>query len=315
MDLIKGIFVTLFISASICMTICHAINDKSEPLGIIHASDDLNLTTFPAAIDKAGMIQALDNKGLLVMGKRSFIVFAPSDTAFANSTEIELASLMENESELKRFLNHHIVWIDSSLNNITDMPILQTLEGGNLIIDFRAGLAIDGAKVLKSAYYDNGIVYAIDRVLMPNETVLGTSITEVTKQLGLEKFEEAINAVGFAERLNGQGLLGIKSLAEGPFTIFAPTDEAFANISAETLNKIGSEENGMITLLSYHIMDAKALQNLTNISSIKTLEGSSLAVNAEQNLIGGANVIGSRRYDNGIIYVIDRVLIPLKLAI
>ncbi len=90
-----------------------------------------------------------------------------------------------------------------------------------------------------------------------------------------------------------------------------------AQVPVKDRGDIGSdsEENGMITLLSYHIIDAKALQNLTNISSIKTLEGSSLAVNAQQNLIGGANVIASMRYDNGIIYVIDQVLVPIRLSI
>lgn len=315
MDSIKAVFAVLLISASMCTTSCFAINDKTEPLGIMQASINLNLTNFLAAIEKAGMIQALDNKGLLVMGNRSFIVFAPSDPAFANSTDIELTSLMENESELKRFLNHHIVWKDGSFINVTQTQILKTLEGENLTLNFKDGFAIDGANILKSANYDNGKVYVIDRVLSPNEPALGTSINEVAKRLGLEKFEEAIDSFGFAERLNGQGLLGIESLAEGPFTIFAPTDEAFANISADTLNTIVSKENGMITLISYHIVDANALQNLTNISSIKTLEGSSLAVNAKQNLIGGANVTASMRYDNGIIYSIDRVLVPIKLSI
>ena len=195
------------------------------------------------------------------------------------------------------------------------MPSLQTLDGQNLTIDTKDGLSINGAKILTSRGYDGGIVYVINQVLLPSEVEAGRGLVEVAEMLPLKKFIENINSAGLVERLNGQGLLGIESLAEGPFTIFAPNDEAFANVSTETLKTISSKDNGMIRLLSYHIVESKALQNLTNPTSVKTMEGSSLGVDPKQGLVGGANVIDSMRYDNGIIYVIDRVLIPLKLSI
>ena len=62
------------------------------------------------------------------------------------------------------------------------------------------------------------------------------------------------------------------------------------------------------------MVDAKDLVNLTDSNSVKTLEGESLAVDVGAGQVGGAHVLLSERYDNGIVYVIDQVLVPIRLS-
>ena len=62
------------------------------------------------------------------------------------------------------------------------------------------------------------------------------------------------------------------------------------------------------------MVNAKSLLNVTDSNSAKTMQGDSLAVDANMGLVGSANVLKSERYANGIVYVIDQVLVPIRLA-
>jgi uncharacterized surface protein with fasciclin (FAS1) repeats len=191
---------------------------------------------------------------------------------------------------------------------------LKTLEGENLTIDHDDGLKVNGAKVLESRSYDNGTVYVIDKVLLPEKTSdAGLGVIEAASELGTEKFAAALQDAGLVDTLNGQGLLGFETLSQGPFTVFAPSDEAFNNVPKAVMDSIEKKERGMTTLLSYHMVEASAL-NTTETGSVKTVGGESLPVDVRNGLVGGARVLDSKRYDNGIIYVVDQVLIPVKLS-
>ncbi len=292
----------------------NAQSNETAKYGIVQASNDLGLSTFSSAIESAGLAGTLDNKGVLVLGKGSFVVFAPSDGAFANATEIDISGIMANQTELKRVLSYHIVWNDGLFENISQVSSVETLQGENLTIGNSNGLTVNGAKVLQTKEYDNGTIYVIDSVLVPN-TTKSMGVVEAAADLGdLTTFTADIKSAGFVDRLNGQGLLGIGNLAEGPFTIFAPSNAAFDKAPKSVMDPINKNISLMRTLLSYHMVEAKALANLTNMGSVKTLEGDSLAVDPAMKLVGGANVLRSKRYDNGIIYEIDQVLIPVRLS-
>lgn len=70
----------------------------------------------------------------------------------------------------------------------------------------------------------------------------------------------------------------------------------------------------MIDLLGYHTVEAGELANMSASNSVKTLQGESLAVDVGAEQVGGAFVLKSERYDNGIVYIIDRVLVPIGLS-
>jgi uncharacterized surface protein with fasciclin (FAS1) repeats len=108
---------------------------------------------------------------------------------------------------------------------------------------------------------------------------------------------------------------GIGALAEGPFTIFAPSDDAFAKVPAAAMSALTGNKDDLRALLSYHIVSSDSAVNRTRLNSAKTLEGSSQAVDFKAGIVGGAKIIGAKRYANGIIYEIDQVLMPMKLSI
>ena len=281
-------------------------------VGVIDAASELGLKEFAAAMDGAGLADTLNNQGVLIIGPGSFVIFAPSDEAFAAVTDVDMNTIKENSTELKRILSYHVVWNDGRFENISELSSAKTMQGENLTIDNTAGMKVNGANVTVSKSYDNGTIYVIDKVLLP-KTASSQGVAEAANDLGAKKFASAINSAGLAETLNGQGLMGFVSLAGGPFTVFAPSDGAFDNAKA-TLGAISKKDAGMMNLLSYHIVDAKELLNMTKTNSAKTMQGDSLAVDLNMGLVGGANVLKSERYANGIVYVIDQVLVPIRLA-
>ena len=313
MGLNKGVLLAaLLISAMFISCYAGAVNVKSY--SVSDAAKDIgSLANFSAGIKQTGLSDTLDNKGILVFGNLSFMVFAPNDDAFANVTGVDLKA---NETALKNVLSYHIVGGGSNFGSLTNGSSLQTLMGENLTVSTKDGLSVNGAKVLKTKKYDNGTIYEIDEVLMPkNITGAGMGVVEAAKGLGLNTFVQAIQSTNLSDRLNGQGVLGIGALAEGPFTIFAPSEDAFAKVPAATLSAITGNKDDLRTLLSYHIVSSDSAVNRTRSNSVKTLEGSPQAVDFKAGIVGGAKIIGAKRYANGIIYEIDQVLVPMKLSI
>lgn len=116
----------------------------------------------------------------------------------------------------------------------------------------------------------------------------------------------AVEAAGLVETLKG----------EGPFTVFAPTDEAFARLPAGTVEYLLKPENKekLVAVLTYHVVSGKVMSGdvAGKKTTAKTVQGSTIDVDGMNGVrINGATVtqadIGA---DNGVIHVIDRVLIP-----
>ncbi|MDD2756218.1 MAG: fasciclin domain-containing protein [Methanothrix sp.] len=302
----------LFIAAMLCVGCSFAQDSEAAKSNLLDAANELGLTEFAAAIEGAGLADTLNNQGVLLIGPGSFVIFAPSDAAFAQVDDIDMNAVKENATELKRILGYHIIWNDASFENITELSSARTMQGENLTIDSIDGLKVNGANVTASKSYNNGTIYVIDRVLLPKTaSILG--VVEAANDLGAKKFAAAIKSAGLADTLNGQGLMGMESLSEGPFTVFAPSDSAFDATKA-TIDAISKKDAGMMNLLTYHMVNSKSLLNATDSNSAKTMQGDSLAVDANLGLVGGANVLKSERYANGIVYVIDQVLVPIRLA-
>ena len=278
------------------------------------AAKEMGIGNFSAAIESAGLAGILDNQGVLLMGEGSFIVFAPSDEAFAaaSASGYDLESLQESPSELKGLLYRHIIWNDGGFENISEITEAKSIQGENITLEHAPAMKVDGANVTSSLQYDSGTIYVIDRLLLPeSEGSLGAA--QAAKDLSAGKFAEALASSGLEETLSGQGLMGIGGLTSGPYTVFAPNDAAF-EAAKEAVDGIGQKEGGMQSLLSYHVVDAAELVNMTESNSVKTMYGASLPVDINASLVGGASVLASQRYDNGMVYVIDQVLVPIGLG-
>jgi transforming growth factor-beta-induced protein len=312
MTIEKGLLWSLLFAAMLCIGSSAAQNNETANLSVKDAASDLGLATFSAALESAGLTNTLNDKGVLLIGGGSFAVFAPSDEAFARVTELDMNSTMENQTELRRILGYHIVWNSGLFENISDVSSVQTLEGENLTLNSSEGQKVNGANITATRKYGSGTIYVIDRVLIPKKST-SQGVVNAANDLGAKKFASAVKAAGLSEVLDGQGPAGIGALSEGPFTVFAPSDAAYDKAKA-TLDSIAKKDAGTRTLLSYHIVDAKALLNKTDFNSVKTLSGDSIAIDVSAGNVGGAKVLKSERYDNGIIYVIDQVLVPIRLS-
>jgi len=111
----------------------------------------------------------------------------------------------------------------------------------------------------------------------------------------------AVQTAGLEEALSG----------EGPFTVFAPTDDAFDDLPPGTLDDLLEDEDALTDVLLYHVAEGEF--DVTEIESVETMQGEELPVDPTSDpiTVGDANIIGDRiETSNGFIYPIDEVLIP-----
>jgi uncharacterized surface protein with fasciclin (FAS1) repeats len=113
----------------------------------------------------------------------------------------------------------------------------------------------------------------------------------------------ALTAAGLVDTLKG----------DGPFTVFAPTDEAFAKLPAGTVEALLADKAKLTQVLTYHVVAGKVTAaDVVKLSSATTVQGGALVIDAAQGVkVNGANVVKADvMASNGVIHVIDTVLLP-----
>ncbi len=130
-----------------------------------------------------------------------------------------------------------------------------------------------------------------------------STIVETAVQAGqFSTLVKAIEAAGLVDTLKG----------EGPFTVFAPTDEAFAKVPEETLNALLADKEALTRVLTYHVVPGKVMSGDVQPGEVQTKAGQAITLRTE----GGVQVNDSRvvsadiSASNGVIHVIDSVLLP-----
>jgi uncharacterized surface protein with fasciclin (FAS1) repeats len=113
----------------------------------------------------------------------------------------------------------------------------------------------------------------------------------------------AVQAAGLVEVLKG----------DGPFTVFAPTDEAFAKLPEGTVESLLQDKEALTKVLTYHVVPGKVLAaDVVNLKSAQTVQGQSIAIDTASGVkVDNANVIATDVIaSNGVIHVIDAVILP-----
>ena len=131
-----------------------------------------------------------------------------------------------------------------------------------------------------------------------------SDIIDVAREAGsFTTLLAAIEAAGLTATLEG----------DGPFTVFAPTDDAFAALPEGTVEGLLADPDALTAVLTYHVVSGKAVAaDVTSLDSVTTLQGGSLSVSSANGVkVGGASVVAADvMASNGVIHVIDAVLIP-----
>ncbi len=260
--------------------------------------------TLLAAATAAGLVETLKSDGPLT-------VLAPTDDAFAALPAGTVEDLLkpENRDQLKAVLTYHVIPGRVTADQISKISSAITVQGQPVAVKTTEGrVQVNGANVVKADIEcSNGVIHVIDRVLLPSRDTANRDLVETAAAAGSFKtLVAAVKAAGLEKTLKGKG----------PFTIFAPTDEAFAKLPAGTVESLLKPENRdqLVAILTYHVVPgAITAENASKLRSAKTVNGKPLTLNATG---GGLNVGGAKvtatdiRASNGVIHVIDSVLIP-----
>jgi uncharacterized surface protein with fasciclin (FAS1) repeats len=279
-----------------------AFQDTKKPSGDIvdTAVGAGSFKTLVAAVKAAGLVEALKGEG-------PFTVFAPTDEAFAKLPAGTVENLLkpENVESLRAILKYHVVPGKVGAEQVVSLTGAKTLNGQRVeILASETGVKVDNANVVKADIWTtNGVIHVIDRVILPESK----NIVEVADAAG--SFSTLLAAVKAA------GLAGVLS-GEGPFTVFAPTDEAFQALGASTINDLLKPENKgkLAEILKFHVVPGRVFgADALKAGWGETVQGGKVkfAADGDRVTVNGAGVVASDiDASNGVIHVIDRVLLP-----
>ena len=275
------------------------------------AVNDGRFTTLVAAVQAAGLVDALSGEGPLT-------VFAPTDDAFAaafSALGIEPAALLGDTETLTSILLYHAVAGQALAADVVNLSSVTTLNGQDISIAVRDGgvfLNDTVQVIITDILASNGVIHVIDAVLLPSageEAAALPNIVEIAVNDGrFTTLVAAVQAAGLVDALSG----------EGPLTVFAPTDDAFAAafsaLGIEPAALLGDTET-LTSILLYHAVAGQALAaDVVNLSSVTTLNGQDISIAVRD---GGVFlndtvqvIITDILASNGVIHVIDAVLLP-----
>lgn len=117
---------------------------------------------------------------------------------------------------------------------------------------------------------------------------------------------KAVQEAGLVDTLKG----------DGPFTVFAPTDEAFAKLPAGTLEVLLKDKDKLVAVLTYHVVPGKVMAAQVKPGQVKTVQGQPLTLSASYGtvMVNNARVVKTDIIaSNGVIHVIDTVVLPQEL--
>ena len=281
--------------------------EKEVEKSIAEIAIDGGFNTLVAALDAADLVETLSGEG-------TFTVFAPTDEAFAALPDGMLEDLLADPNTLKQILLYHVVGDVVMAETVVTLDNAETLEGSTVAIE-----VVDGNVFLNDSQVtstdieaSNGVVHVIDKVLVPemeeavsNDVVEDVkSIAEVAVAGGFNTLVAALSAADLVETLSG----------DGAFTVFAPTDEAFAALPEGMLEGLLADTEALTQLLLYHVVgDVVKAETVVTLDEAETLAGDKVSIEVvDGNVFVNDSKVTSTDIEasNGVIHVIDKVLVP-----
>jgi uncharacterized surface protein with fasciclin (FAS1) repeats len=296
-----------------------------------------NFTTLLAAVEAAGLVDALKSEGPLT-------VFAPTDDAFAALPEGTLEALLQDTDALTAILTYHVVPGAVTAEQVVTLSNAATLNGAEVTITVtgEGGVMVDNANVIVTDIEaTNGIIHVIDAVIVPtsagsdrgeapsaaasffwgyrmgggwvadaivegrlNWLTRYLSIYTVARLAGLNTLTTAVKAADLKYTLK----------RSGPFTVFAPTEDAFAALPEGTIPALLQDPETLANILLYHVTSGRVYAaDVVSLDEATMANGGTVDImfDGTSVMVNDANVIAvDIMARNGVIHVIDGVLLP-----
>ncbi len=344
----------LLMLVALLVTSCDNEDDSADQLALNDIGNTVNSTgTIVAAAQEtealsslvAALVTAdeLENTDLVatLSGDGPFTVFAPTNDAFAallgeleGFDSLEDFDTDEEKLLLAQILSYHVIaGVAAQSTDLSEGQMITTVQGEDVAISLEGGVFVqdatdeDAEVIIPDVQATNGVVHVVDKVLLPqeildalnggNEEELGTLVDLVVETEALSILEAAVIKAGLVDTLNG----------EGPFTVFAPTDDAFVALldllgdGYHGLDDFDTEAEMMLLkdILLYHVIPAEVFaENLAAGTVPTALAGSELEIIAsgESFVIGDASAVNAHitgtdfAASNGVAHTINKVLLP-----
>lgn len=300
------IFLAIIMMSLVLIPGASVAAQEQDIVAIAAGSEDFTILT--AALETAGLTEALQGEG-------PFTVFAPTDAAFENllsALSISAEDLLA-QPKLADVLLYHVVAGEVMSGDLQNGMTAETLGGQMITVDLSEGVKINTSAVITADIKaSNGVIHVIDTVLIPETFQLASATAPLPSIVDIAvsnpDFSILVAALAKAELVEALQ-------AEGPFTVFAPTNAAFEallgelGITAEEL--LGQPQ--LADVLLYHVVSGAVLStDLQNGMTAETLGGQSITVDLTDGvkINKSAVEIADIQASNGVIHVIDSVLIP-----
>jgi transforming growth factor-beta-induced protein len=289
-----------------------------------------DLSTLSALLRRTGLADVLGEDG-------PFTVFAPDDAAFAALPPGAVDALRGDPALAKRVLAHHVVNGQAGAADLRPggRGLLTPIDGTTLAVTVAGGRVGVGAATIVEPDQEaaNGVVHVVDAVVLPQGVTFpeppapkpaveaappappapaAGNVLDVVRAGGrFTQLAALIDAAGRAGELAGPG----------PFTLFAPTDEAFARVPKATLDAVAADPRAAARLVGAQVSPGRVTAADLTAGPHPTLADQSLTVRFEAGKVrlsagdgdGATLVDPDLPATNGVVHVVDRVLLPTDL--
>jgi uncharacterized surface protein with fasciclin (FAS1) repeats len=287
---------------SLSLALSLGLSQAQTAFEIIQNSPNHN--TLEAAVLAAGLDGALNTLDPIT-------VFAPTDDAFNALPAGTVAALLADIPALTDILLYHVINGAVLSTDLTDGQVATTLNGSDITVNINNGVFINGTSqvIVADIAASNGVVHVVNEVLTSAAPELYTIWDVIQNSPDHNTLEAVVGLAGLDGALD----------SPGAFTVFAPTDAAFALVPQPIIDALIADPTGILTfILTYHVVPSVALStDLSDGMVITTLSG----VDVNVSIINGDVFINHAQVivadivtDNGVVHVIDAVIAPGVIA-
>jgi len=316
----KALSSTLILTVPALLAGCLS-GDKPADTVEVQTADPMDFTGFASIVETVGSgeyntsAQTFAAAGMVDMlaGDGPFTVFVVRDDA-AGSMPFEQFAQGGTAFELDGLASYHVIEGRFAVSDLMGEPTMETVGGQRLAFSHwngeveisgcgNADFGVASARIVQGdVHCSNGVVHVIDQVLFPSFDSLATQVEETGS---FNTLVGAAQAAGVFDMLE----------SDGPFTIFAPTDKAFAAFDPSAVSYFMAPENRaeLVRLLQHHVISGRYYGDTMHHQPLQTLGGDTIEVKWQSGAayIGNAEVIASDfQATNGVLHVVDAVLMP-----